>query len=126
MRLNQVTLPTTDVATSERFYTALGLTQIVQADHYARFVCPEGEATLSVEAVERVARGETAVVYFECDDLDRKVEDLKDAGFEFESDPVDQSWLWREARLKDPDGNQLCLYYAGENRLNPPWRLRNE
>ncbi|MEM7380928.1 MAG: VOC family protein, partial [Bacteroidota bacterium] len=37
--------------------------------------------------------------------------------------PRDQSWLWREARLKDPDGNTLILYHAGENRKNPPWRI---
>jgi catechol 2,3-dioxygenase-like lactoylglutathione lyase family enzyme len=118
-----VTVPSTDVAASLSFYTTLGLTPIVKTDHYARFVCPDGEATLSVEAVERIAVGETPVIYFECDELDRTVDDLKAAGLVFESDPVDQSWLWREARLKDPDGNELCLYYAGENRLNPPWRL---
>ena len=32
-------------------------------------------------------------------------------------------WLWREARLVDPSGNVICLYHAGENRLNPPWRV---
>ena len=42
----------------------------------------------------------------------------------FESEPIDQTWLWREAYLKDPNGNQICLFYAGENRLNPPWRLK--
>jgi len=25
--------------------------------------------------------------------------------------------------LKDLDGNQLILFYGGENRLNPPWRI---
>ena len=39
------------------------------------------------------------------------------------ADPVDQRWLWREAYLRDPAGNLLCLYCAGENRLFPPWRL---
>ena len=37
--------------------------------------------------------------------------------------PVDQPWLWREARLRDPSGNEICLYHAGENRRFPPWRL---
>jgi len=27
------------------------------------------------------------------------------------------------APLRDPDGNELCLYHAGENRRFPPWRL---
>ena len=30
-----------------------------------------------------------------------------------------KSWLWREAYLRDPDGNKICLYYAGENGLRP-------
>jgi hypothetical protein len=33
-------------------------------------------------------------------------------------------YLWREARLADPDGHELRLYRAGPNRLNPPWKLR--
>lgn len=40
MRLNQVTMPRTNVAESVEFYTKLGLIQIVASDHYARFVCP--------------------------------------------------------------------------------------
>ncbi len=48
---------------------------------------------------------------------------LKEKGIEFEELPTDQRWLWREARLKDVDGNQLILFYAGENRLTPPWRI---
>ncbi|MEO1522796.1 MAG: hypothetical protein AAFU78_18740 [Cyanobacteria bacterium J06633_2] len=42
---------------------------------------------------------------------------------EFDSEPTDQPWLWREAHLRDPDGNRLILYHAGEYRKNPPWRL---
>ena len=36
-----------------------------------------------------------------------------------------EKWLWREARLKVIDGNQLIFFYAGQNRLNPPWRKEN-
>jgi len=64
------------------------------------------------------------VVYFECDDLDSTVARLKEGGLRFESDSQDQPWLWREAFLKDPDGNVICLFRAGENRKNPPWRLK--
>ena len=38
-------------------------------------------------------------------------------------EPTDQHWLWREAILHDPSGNKIKLYWAGENRLNPPWRV---
>ena len=37
--------------------------------------------------------------------------------------PSDKRWLWREARLKDPDNNQLILYFVGGIGLNPPWRI---
>ena len=65
-----------------------------------------------------------ATVYFECGDLDATVAELEAAGYAFEHGPVDQRWLWREARLRDPDGHVICLFHAGENRLDPPWRLR--
>ena len=48
---------------------------------------------------------------------------LVTAGIRFESQPRDQPWLWREAYLRDPAGNLICLYHAGENRRNPPWRI---
>ncbi|MEL6804776.1 MAG: VOC family protein [Bacteroidota bacterium] len=124
MNLNQVTVPSTDLAKSVPFYQKLGLQLIVDAlPHYARFECPNGSSTFSIHQVEKRAEGEGVYVYFECDDLDARVRRIQSLGIEFEHGPKDQSWLWREARLKDPDGNQLILYLAGKNRLNPPWRI---
>ena len=37
---------------------------------------------------------------------------------------MNQEWLWREAYTSDPNGNRICLFYAGENRKNPPWRVK--
>ncbi len=34
------------------------------------------------------------------------VENIIQKGIKVDDPPKDQSWLWREARLKDPDGNQ--------------------
>lgn len=45
---------------------------------------------------------------------------------EFIQMPKDKPWLGREACLYDLDGNKLILYDAGENRLNLPWRIREE
>lgn len=73
--------------------------------------------------VDKINGGAIPVVYFECDDLDRTVRELESAGIVFDSRPEDQRWLWREARLHDPANNKVCLYHAGENRLNPPWRI---
>ena len=85
---------------------------------------PEGDATFSVHLAERVPGDSGVVVYFECSALDETVDRLRSEGFVFEQAPTDEPWLWREARLRDPSGNVVCLYFAGENRRRPPWRLR--
>jgi catechol 2,3-dioxygenase-like lactoylglutathione lyase family enzyme len=123
MNLNQVTLPATNVERSAEFYRRLGFTQIVaNLPSYARFECPEGEATFSLHQVERSMSSET-IVYFECDDVDAVYTRLMDRGVVFDHPPQDQSWLWREAYLRDPDGNVICLYRAGTHRRFPPWRI---
>ncbi|MGB5238110.1 MAG: VOC family protein [Flavobacteriaceae bacterium] len=127
MNLNQITVPTIDVDRSISFYKDLGLKLIVKASpHYARFELPHGDATFSVHLVEKLPEGEGIYVYFESDRLDAWVEDLRKEGILFDELPEDRAWLWREARLRDPDGNKLILYHAGENRRNPPWRLKPE
>lgn len=124
MNLNQVTVYSTDVHASVEFYTKLGLRLIVDsAPRYVRFECPDGSATFSVHHTDQSINSET-VIYFECKNLDAKVIELKNLGLQFESDPIDQTWLWRESYLKDPSGNRICLYYAAENRQNPPWRVK--
>lgn len=122
MNLNQVTVEVADIPRARAFYERLGLALIVSSPHYARFLCPGG-STFSIHRTEAVVPGGTAV-YFECEDLDVRVAELKAVGVVFDTDPVDQPWLWREAWLRDPDGNRLCLYFAGENRVDPPWRVQ--
>jgi hydroxymethylpyrimidine/phosphomethylpyrimidine kinase len=121
MKLNQVTLPAVDLPRSIAFYERLGFVLIVRDDHYARLENPHDLSTLSLE--KRSDGGDGAHVYFECDDLDARVAALKEKGVAFDSGPEDQSWLWREAWLRDPAGNRLCLYLAGETRRFPPWRV---
>lgn len=124
MNLNQVTIPSLDLGKSVKFYQTLGLKLIVDSiPRYARFVCPDGDATFSIHLVEKLPTGEGVTVYFECENLDEVYNRLVDAGVEFALSPTDQTWLWREARLKDPDGNHIILFYGGENRINPPWRI---
>ena len=127
MRLNQVTIPSSDLARSIEFYRGLGLRLIVRDDSvgYARLLLPDGGSTFSVHVADSPISPSHVVIYFECDDLDDRVTRLRAAGYAFSSMPEDQSWLWREARLEDPDGQPLCLFYAGVNRKDPPWRLVN-
>lgn len=125
MRLNQITVEVSDIVRSKAFYQDLGLKIIVSSVHYARFLCGPDEATsatFSIHIVPQV-RPFTGGVYFECNDVDARVTELEALGFVFDSPPTDQKWLWREAWLSDPDGNRLCLFYAAENRIHPPWRV---
>jgi hydroxymethylpyrimidine/phosphomethylpyrimidine kinase len=123
-RLNQVTVTGTDYAKSVAFYRTLGLRQIVDSPEngYARFETAGG-ATFSVQIDPDETIAPTTAVYLECDDLDERVEQLARAGLTFEHGPRNQPWLWREARLRDPSGNIVFLYRAGEARRFPPWRI---
>ena len=125
MNLNQVTIPSLNLEMSIPFYQTLGLKLIVHShEHYARFECPNGNSTFSIQKVEQLPSGNGIHIYFECDNLDEYVNELLIKGIEFDELPNKKSWLWREAHLKDLDGNHLILYHAGENRLNPPWKLK--
>lgn len=125
MRLNHVTLIVSDLPRSMAFYGALGLVPIVhEAPRYARFVCPDGDSTLSLEVTGEAACPPRAQLFFECDALDATVARLRAAGLVFTQLPTDMDYLWREARLRDPDGHDVRLYHAGRNRLDPPWKLQ--
>ena len=75
---------------------------------------------------QRHAAETHVVVYFEADDVAKTVRMLKKRGLQFEMDPVDQTWLRREASLRDPAGNRICVYKAGQNRRYPPWRIKSK
>ena len=122
MKLNQVTVTLSDLDAGWRFYHGLGLVPVVDArPDYARFLCPDGGSTLSLH--KGTATGGGTTVYFECEDLDERVRQLAAKGYVFSAAPTDRSWLWREAEIFDPGGNRILFYWAGENRLNPPWRV---
>jgi len=123
MRLNQVTVGSMNLDVSEEYYGKLGLVLIVKNESYLRFECPHGDSTFSVELVDDVPEAEQVTLYFESDDVDHDYERLRRIGVPFEHPPRDMSWLWREARMRDPSGHRLCLFSAGENRRHPPWRL---
>ena len=130
MRLNQVSILSQDVECAVVFYEALGLKRI--AANYpsdARLLCPgEGSAVLAITHSKQMPIRSNATLYFECEDLDRTVARLRAQGVVFDSDPLDEPWHWREARLRDPDGNPIVLYTpdrtrAAEPRPDPAWRF---
>ncbi|MFL6725655.1 MAG: bifunctional hydroxymethylpyrimidine kinase/phosphomethylpyrimidine kinase [Sphingomicrobium sp.] len=123
-RLNQVTVTGTNYERSVDFYRRIGLSQIVDSPDtgYARFETAGGVTfSVQIDPDEKIIA--TTAVYFECDDLDQRVEQLARSGIAFEHGPRNQPWMWREARLRDPDGNIVFFYKAGENRRFPPWRM---
>ncbi|WP_298222432.1 VOC family protein [Flavobacterium sp.] len=123
MNLNQITIAVSNVEQSIEFYENLGLRLIVKSlPKYARFECPDGASTFSLHQSEIPNNGSTWL-YFEIENLDQKVTELLQKGYVFEEMPNDKEWLWREARIKDLDNNQLILYCAGKNRKYPPWRI---
>src|SRR5690348_10884135 len=125
-RLNQVTVTGTNYERSVDFYRRLGLKQIVDSPDtgYARFETAGG-VTFSVQVDPEEKIIATTAIYLECDDLDQRVEQLARSGLAFEHGPRNQPWMWREARLRDPDGNIIFFYKAGEARRFPPWRMEN-
>jgi len=133
MNLNQVTLTVINMDESTEFYRRLGFLQIVDTPHYARFACPNEGATFSLSLAEtdslttaknKLSSGTT--IYFEHEKLDEWITTVQSRGIEFEQLPISQPYLWREAILIDPSGNKIKLYWAGENRLNPPWRVEKK
>jgi len=125
MNLNQVTIYTEKPIETVEFFEKLGLRRIVDSlPRYARLECPDGEATLSVHVADDVVVTNNIVLYFDCEHLNETVADLKAKGLVFDEDPTGREWLWRQAYLSDPNGNRICLFYAGDNRKNPPWRVK--
>ena len=122
MNLNQVTLPVINMLEATGFYRAMGFLQIVDTPHYARFESQEGHGTFSL-TLNTLRMVNPTVIYFEHEQLDELVISLQSKGFVFQQEPTDMSYLWREAILNDPSGNKIILYWAGENRLRPPWRV---
>ena len=122
MNLNQVTISVKNVAQSILFYQKLGLKLIVKSvPDYARFECPDGDATFSLHRNEEANNG--TWIYFEVGNVDVKINELLENNFIINELPEDKPWLWREARLKDLDNNIIIIYNAGKNRKSPPWRI---
>jgi len=125
VNLDQVTIHCSKTVETVEFFQKLGLRLIVDSlPRYARLECPDGDSTLSINIADEAPAANQIVLYFECDDLNGEVKRLRSLGLEFTQEPKDEPWLWRQAYLLDPNGNKICLFHAGENRKNPPWRVK--
>jgi catechol 2,3-dioxygenase-like lactoylglutathione lyase family enzyme len=90
---------------------------------YARLQSPGGRTTIALHGLEPGqnvdAAHEGVRLYFEIKGLDALCERLVGQGVRLDKMPQDMPWGWRHAYLRDPDGHELSLYWAGRKRFQP-------
>jgi catechol 2,3-dioxygenase-like lactoylglutathione lyase family enzyme len=86
---------------------------------YARLRAPGGDGTIALHLAGPGASiaSEGVRLYFEIRDLDDFCRSLQRRGFYMTQLPRMMPWGWRHAYLNDPDGHEISLYWAGENRM---------
>lgn len=86
---------------------------------YARLRAPAGNGTIALHQASPGAplASEGVRLYFEVEELDAFCDKLKKKGFYLTQLPRMMPWGWRHAYLNDPDGHEISLYWAGENRM---------
>jgi len=104
-----------------RFYQGLlGFKLIEKLRGYARLRSPAGRTTLALHEPEPgqvLPETDGIRLYFEVRDVERLCEKLAAAGVEIQQMPQRMPWGWTHAYLKDPDGHEVSLYWAGEKRF---------
>jgi catechol 2,3-dioxygenase-like lactoylglutathione lyase family enzyme len=86
---------------------------------YARLRAPGGDGTVALQmAGPGTSLGSEGVrLYFEIRELDDFCRKLQAKNFYITQMPRMMPWGWRHAYLNDPDGHEISLYWAGENRM---------
>jgi catechol 2,3-dioxygenase-like lactoylglutathione lyase family enzyme len=112
-----------DVARSAAFYRdQLGFRVVDEyPGAYTRLCSPSGGNTIALHCLEdgqQLMPSKAAMrLYFEVKALDAFCQRLATNGVAFEQMPKDMPWGWKHAYLKDPDGHEISLYWAGPARL---------
>lgn len=126
---NHAMLYVADVDRALAFYRdALGFRVVDEyPGGYARLRAPAGDATIALHAFEPgqqfAPANEGMRLYFECEALDKLCAHLIGRGVEFTQLPLTMPWGWRHAYLRDPDGHEISLYWAGPARLQRTRRI---
>jgi len=86
---------------------------------YARLCAPGGDGTIALHMAgpETSIASEGVRLYFEIRELDHFCRKLQAKNFYITQMPRMMPWGWRHAYLNDPDGHEISLYWAGENRM---------
>jgi len=125
LAFNHAMLYVKDVERSMRFYLdMLGFKLIEDFRYegtpvYARLRAPGGDGTIALhQAGPGVSVASDGVrLYFEIRDVDGFCRKLQQKGFYITQMPRMMPWGWWHAYLNDPDGHEISLYWAGENRM---------
>ena len=86
---------------------------------YARLRAPGGDGTIALHMAGpgQPMASDGVRLYFEIRELDDFCRKLQAKGFYITQLPRMMPWGWRHAYLNDPDGHEISLYWAGENRM---------
>ena len=86
---------------------------------YARLRAPGGDGTIAIHQAgsDSSLASDGVRLYFEIRELDDFCRSLQKRGFYINQLPRMMPWGWRHAYLNDPDGHEISLYWAGENRM---------
>jgi catechol 2,3-dioxygenase-like lactoylglutathione lyase family enzyme len=120
---NHAMVYTADIGRAVQFYRDLLGFKVVDEYRpgYARLVSPGGRTTIALHLLDRAMSMDPANegirLYFEIKNLDKFCAALVAKGVVFDEMPNDKPWGWRHAYLRDPDGHELSLYWAGQKRL---------
>lgn len=125
LTFNHAMIYSKDVARAMQFYREwLGFKLIEDFRYegksvYARLLAPGGDGTIALHQAGPGASvaSDGVRLYFEIRDLDGFCRGLQRRGFYFTQLPTMMPWGWRHAYLNDPDGHEISLYWAGENRM---------
>ncbi len=125
LTFNHAMIYAKDVERGLRFYRDLMGFKLIEdfryegRSVYARLRAPGGDGTIALhQAGPGVSVASDGVrLYFEVGDLDGFCRKLQQKGFYITQMPRMMPWGWRHAYLNDPDGHEISLYWAGENRM---------
>ena len=102
----------------------LGFQQVAECRYegkpvYSRLRAPGGDGTIALHMAGPATpmSSEGVRLYFEIRELDDFCRKLQNKGFYITQMPRMMPWGWRHAYLNDPDGHEISLYWAGENRM---------
>ena len=86
---------------------------------YARLRAPGGDGTIALHLAGpgTPLASDGVRLYFEIRELDDFCRKLQAKGFYITQMPRMMPWGWRHAYLNDPDGHEISIYWAGENRM---------